>query len=132
MESISFAEVIFVHELVDGASHLKKQQQSSWFRVIGRLSYYDAKNNRAQIDFKGSMLDVDTSLVDPNEEHYPIGGLIEYTGEIMLLEDLHSMSKVAKLKARSMRTMEGLDIGLFTEALNLRKVYTSHSSANLL
>jgi CST complex subunit TEN1 len=80
------------------------------------LTAYDALQNRAVIEYKNAHITIDTSFLDVFQ--HKINALFQFIGEIEKDDRLGVI-----LKARVIRCVEGLDVNLWEQALELRRKF---------
>jgi hypothetical protein len=105
-------QIKFINEVADDPTLVGQS-----FRLIGTLNHIDATENRAQIEHRGRLLDVDTTLLGQFPFH--IGSLFQFIGEM----NYDEFSKKLVLKARVGRNIDGLDMGLYEQALKIRREF---------
>ena len=84
-------------------------------RVLGKLTGFDAAASEATLEDAGWPLKVDTSLL--GQPALRIGGLFSFIGETETRHD------GLRLRARVVRCVDGIDLGLFDRALQLRRQF---------
>ena len=81
------------------------------------MKSYDAQKNRAIIEYKNFQLKIDTSLLDVFQ--HKLNALFQLIGEVEYDEDSRVNEMI--LKSRVIRCVEGLDLDLWEQALELRR-----------
>jgi hypothetical protein len=84
-------------------------------RLMGTLRHYDATKNLAQIEQHGHTLEIDTSLL--GQFPFQIGSLFQFIGEV----EMETARKPICLKARVGRRVEGIDMGMYQQVLEIRR-----------
>jgi CST complex subunit TEN1 len=84
------------------------------------LKSYDAQKNRAIIEYKDFQLKIDTSLLDVFQ--HKMNALFQLIGEIEC-DAKSSGGNEVLLKSRVIRCVEGLDLDLWEQALELRRKF---------
>ena len=84
-----------------------------------RLVSYDALNNVAWLEHRGSRICVDTSNLE-NALEFTDDALLQFIGEIAF-----DGKDELKLRARVGRDVAGLDVGLWERALRLHRDHAS-------
>eukprot|EP00033_Pygsuia_biforma_P003897 GCRY01004267.1.p1 GENE.GCRY01004267.1~~GCRY01004267.1.p1 ORF type:complete len:110 (+),score=7.56 GCRY01004267.1:298-627(+) len=85
-------------------------------RIIGTLINIDIFNNISTLEYKGSRLDVDVSLLQPFD--YKKGDLLQIIGEVG-----KGNQGSLLLSARVCRCVNGLDCELYEQALGIRRQF---------
>eukprot|EP01134_Creolimax_fragrantissima_P004467 CFRG4467T1 len=118
--TVQSAEVLIIQEI----RQLKKGIDSLSVRTIGKVVEVNIQSDWVLIDHNSWELRVDTSLLEPLP--FRNNSLFQFIGELQLLkEPTHTPTDdgCVVLKARIGRCVDGLDLGLYCEALMTRRKY---------
>ncbi|KAJ3150402.1 hypothetical protein HDU89_003183 [Geranomyces variabilis] len=96
-------------------------------RVLGRLVDFDPIHNLALIEHRGASLAIDAALLGPF--HHRIKALLQFIGEVernwtppeTLPFQLGPGAHHPILRARIARNVDGLDVPLYEQALEIRR-----------
>jgi hypothetical protein len=108
-------EIVYIREIVEN----EKFHENASVRVFGTLTFVDVAANQAEIKHEGNVLQVDTSLLGQTE--YRIGGLFQFIGE------MSNRQCGLQLRARVVRNIDGLDVGLYECALKVRREFLNET-----
>lgn len=106
--AISFGALVTLEELVPSSPHFK---QEASLRVTGKLQEYDIETAIASIVEGNASLKIDTQHLKVNLR---IGSLYQFIGELLI-----GPSNEAILRARVGRNVDGMDLNLYHQSLQL-------------
>ncbi|MCD7472280.1 hypothetical protein HAX54_013317 [Datura stramonium] len=108
MATIASGALVNLEELVQSSPHFK---HGISLRVIGKLQDYDVETAVAVIVDRNASLKVDTQHLNINLR---IGSIFQFIGELLLEPDHEAI-----LKARVGRNIDGMDLNLYRQSLQL-------------
>ncbi|WMV09893.1 hypothetical protein MTR67_003278, partial [Solanum verrucosum] len=108
MATIASGALVNLEELVPSSQHFK---HGISLRVTGKLQDYDVETAVAVIVDRNASLKVDTQHLNINLR---IGSIFQFIGELLLEPDNEAI-----LKARVGRNMDGMDLNLYRQSLQL-------------
>uniref|UniRef100_A0A0V0GYK9 Putative CST complex subunit TEN1-like n=1 Tax=Solanum chacoense TaxID=4108 RepID=A0A0V0GYK9_SOLCH len=108
MATIASGALVNLEELVPSSQHFK---DGISLRVTGKLQDYDVETAVAVIVDRNASLKVDTQHLNINLR---IGSIFQFIGELLLEPDNEAI-----LKARVGRNMDGMDLNLYRQSLQL-------------
>ncbi|CAI9119040.1 OLC1v1020695C1 [Oldenlandia corymbosa var. corymbosa] len=107
---VSFGALVTLQELNDPTSPHFKQGAS--LRVTGKLQEYDLETAIASLVEANSSLKIDTQHLKVNLR---VGSLYQFIGELLVNSD----NNEAILRARVGRNVDGMDLNLYHQSLQL-------------
>lgn len=108
----SHGEVLHIQEILARGGAANKTS----VRVLGTVQHIDLAAARLTIEHKSAVLDVDTSALGGHA--YQQGQLLQFIGEMSVCEQA-----VPLLRARIVRSMEGLDLELYDRSLKAKREF---------
>jgi len=114
-----FAALLFIGEIVGPSS---KVSHGDFVRVLGRIIEINAKNLRFVLEHQTYRLEVDTTLLGDAAQILQIGSIFQFIGDIQKKDD------ELFLRAHFIRQLDGLDLVLYEDALNLKRKFDSFAS----
>ncbi|KAF3656585.1 putative protein phosphatase 2C 34-like [Capsicum annuum] len=108
MATVASGALVNLEELVPPSPHFN---HGTSLRVTGKLQKYDVETAIAVIVDGNASLKVDTQHLNLNLR---IGSIFQFIGELLLVPDHEAI-----LKARVGRNMDGMDLNLYRQTLQL-------------
>ncbi|KAI9910714.1 hypothetical protein PsorP6_010870 [Peronosclerospora sorghi] len=97
------------------------QLQNRSVRITGRLDAYDAQEKLAKVSFQGVSMTIETQGLALEHLRLELGSMYQFLGETYTSEK--GRQPEVRLVARVARNVDSLDIGLFLEALAMRRQF---------
>lgn len=97
-------------------------QNGESLRVTGKLTDYSAETAVAVIADGSATLKIDTQHLNLN---YRLGSIYQFIGELFLVSDTEPL-----LKARVGRNVDGMDLNLYYQSLQLLKEFQAEQTRN--
>lgn len=96
-------------------------------RVRRRLQSLDCAHSTATFEDQGDYLLVETSQLAVSQQPSRVGGVYSIMGEVDLVEP---QRREPIVRARLARSIDGMDLALWEQALQIRRQYDAHSVSN--
>lgn len=117
MSAISSGALVTLQELDSGSPHFK---QGASLRVTGKLQEFNLESAIAIIIDGGATLKIDTQHLSLN---FRVGSIYQFIGELRIQPDNEGV-----LKARVGRNVDGMDLNLYHQSLQLLREFQADQS----
>ncbi|XP_074273662.1 CST complex subunit TEN1-like [Silene latifolia] len=114
---VNSGALIILEELKPSSPHY---QDGASLRVTGKLEEYNVETAVAVISDGSATLKIDTQYV---ELQYRLGSIYQFIGELLLESGIEPI-----LKARVGRNVDGIDLNLYRQTLNLLKEFQAEQA----
>lgn len=118
MAGISSGQILRIKELI----HLGASLDGKSVRTWGRALTHNIARSQLKVCDEGIELIIDTSFVEPTA--FNRGSLYQFIGEVYVSENII-------LRARIATCIDGMDMNLFNQALDIRRKYLQEDIATV-